>query len=142
MGENVSDQAPSQLRKCPICAELIQQEALVCRHCGARAVTTPTGAGWATPGSGGGGTNGLAIASLVLGIIWIYWVGSILAVIFGFVAKKQIERSGGTQGGSGMATAGIVLGFVGLATLILVIVFAVIAAISASTAGDISAFVG
>src|SRR5689334_4763481 len=27
-------------------------------------------------------TNGMAIASMVLGIIWIYWIGSILALVF------------------------------------------------------------
>ena len=34
--------------------------------------------------------NGLAIASMVLGIVWVYWIGSILAVIFGHVALSQI----------------------------------------------------
>jgi hypothetical protein len=68
-------------------------------------------------------TNGLAIASMVLGIVWVYWIGSILALIFGFVARKQIRARG--QKGEGMAIAGIVLGFVGVATLILVIILAV-----------------
>ena len=55
-------------------------------------------------------TNGLAVASLVLGIIWMFWIGSIRAVIFGYIGKGQIDRSGGTQGGRGLAVAGIVLG--------------------------------
>src|SRR3954469_23491994 len=38
-------------------------------------------------------TNGMAVASLVLGIVWLFWVGSILAVIFGYVGKSQIDRS-------------------------------------------------
>jgi len=59
----------------------------------------------------------MAIASMVLGIIWIYWIGSILALVFGYIAKKQISESRGTQGGGGMATAGIVLGWVGIGTL-------------------------
>ena len=58
------------------------------------------------------GTNGLAIASMVLGILWLYWVGSILALVFGYVARGQIKQSG--QGGDGMAIAGIVLGWVGI----------------------------
>jgi len=62
-------------------------------------------------------TNGMAIASMVLGIIWIYWIGSILALVFGYIAKKQISESRGTQTGGGMATAGIVLGWVGIGTL-------------------------
>ncbi len=64
-------------------------------------------------------TNGLAVASLVLGIIWVLGIGSILAVVFGFVARKQIRQSGGRQSGGGMAVAGIILGFVGVLGLIL-----------------------
>lgn len=76
-------------------------------------------------------TNGFAIASLVLGIIWIYWIGSILALIFGYVAKSQIDRSQGMQSGRGMAIAGIVLGWVGVGILILLIVLGIIGAASA-----------
>ncbi len=62
-------------------------------------------------------TNGLAIASLVLGLVgWVpCGVGSILAVVFGFVARTQIRNSQGRQGGDGLAMAGIVLGFVAIA---------------------------
>jgi hypothetical protein len=67
-------------------------------------------------------TNGLAIASMVLGIVWVYWIGSILAVIFGHVALSQIKKSGGALRGRGMAIAGLVLGYVGIATLAVVIV--------------------
>jgi hypothetical protein len=65
------------------------------------------------------GTNGLAIAALVLGILWLYWVGSILAVVFGHIALSQIHHS--RQGGRGMAIAGLVLGYVGLGILATVI---------------------
>jgi hypothetical protein len=67
-------------------------------------------------------TNGLAIASMVLGIVWVYWIGSILALIFGYIAKGQINESRGRQGGRGMAIAGIVLGWVGIGFLCLAIV--------------------
>ena len=66
--------------------------------------------------------NGLAIASMVLGIVWVYWIGSLLAVIFGHIALSQIKKSEGRQRGRGMAIAGVVLGYVGLAVLALVIV--------------------
>lgn len=59
-------------------------------------------------------TNGFAIASLVLGIVWIMGVGSILALVFGYIAKGQIAASDGAQGGHGLAIAGIVLGWVGV----------------------------
>ena len=70
----------------------------------------------------GPSANGLAIASMVLGIVWVFGIGSILAVIFGFIGRKQIRESGGRQNGGGMAIAGIVLGFIGVAGLILWIV--------------------
>jgi hypothetical protein len=62
-------------------------------------------------------TNGMAIASMVLGILWLYWIGSILALVFGYTAKKQIRERG--EAGGGMATAGIVLGWVGVGFLAL-----------------------
>ena len=74
-------------------------------------------------------TNGLAVASLVLGIVGlllfgIFMIPNILAVIFGFVAISQINRApAGTMGGKGMAIAGIVTGFVGIAFFILVVAF-------------------
>lgn len=75
------------------------------------------------PVATGRSTNGLAIASMVLGIIWVYWLGSVLALIFGFIALNQIGKR--NEGGRGMAIAGIVLGFIGLGVLILVIILAV-----------------
>jgi hypothetical protein len=60
-------------------------------------------------------TNGMAIAAMVLGILWVYWIGSVLALIFGYVARNEIRRTG--QGGDGMAIAGIVLGWVGVGFL-------------------------
>ncbi len=68
-------------------------------------------------------TNGLAIASMVLGILWLYWIGSILALVFGYVAKRQIRERGET--GGGMATAGIVLGWVGVGFLALAVVLGI-----------------
>jgi hypothetical protein len=65
-------------------------------------------------------TNGMAIASMVLGILWLYWIGSILALIFGYVARNEIRKNG--QGGDGMAIAGIVLGWVGVGILTAVLI--------------------
>ncbi len=76
--------------------------------------------------------NGLAIASMVLGILWVYWIGSILALVFGYIARKQIRQRG--ESGSGMAVAGIVLGWIGVGFLVVFIVFfAVVGATSNST---------
>jgi hypothetical protein len=81
-------------------------------------------------------TNGLSVASMVLGIVWVFGIGSILAVIFGFVARKQIKDSGGRQSGSGMALAGIILGLVGVASLILWIVLVIAVTTSISNCFD------
>ena len=96
-------------------------------------MTTPPSPNWpAEPGSNPGypgypmpgPTNGFAIASLVLGILWIWWVGSILALIFGYVAVKQIRQR--NESGTGLAVAGIVLGWVGVGLLVLFLIFLVI----------------
>jgi hypothetical protein len=70
-------------------------------------------------------TNGFAIASLVTGILWMWWLGSVLAVVFGHIALRQIAASGGRQGGRGIAVAGVVLGYLGLLTLSFVLLFTV-----------------
>jgi len=78
-------------------------------------------------------TNGFAIASMVLGILGvvltccctIFGVLGILAVIFGFIAKKDIRESFGEQKGDGMAVAGIILGFVTIGLIILSIVLSI-----------------
>jgi hypothetical protein len=65
----------------------------------------------------------MAIASLVLGILWLDWIGSVLALIFGYIALGQIKQL--QQGGRGLAIAGITLGWIGIALLALVIAIAV-----------------
>ncbi len=77
-------------------------------------------------------TNGMAIASLVLGIVWLAGLGSVLALIFGLKSRKQIDWSGGTQSGRGMATAGIVLGIVGIVGALAYWAIVIVAAIHAS----------
>jgi hypothetical protein len=65
-----------------------------------------------------GQTNGLAIASLVLGLCcWCFFVPGILAVIFGNVALGRIAMSEGREKGRGMAIWGIVLGWISIAVL-------------------------
>ena len=78
---------------------------------------------WAPPGAIGPAqrqrTNGFAVTALVLGLTTFctLFVTGILAVIFGNLALGRIARSQGAEKGRGMAIAGIVLGWVSIATL-------------------------
>ena len=67
-------------------------------------------------------TNGFAIASLILGIMWMGWLGSLAAIACGHVALREIARSGGAQSGRGLAIAGLVLGYIGAVVLAIIVV--------------------
>jgi hypothetical protein len=70
--------------------------------------------------------NGMAVASLVLGIAGIFLgILSVVAVALGYAARRQIDASAGTQGGRGMAVAGIVLGWIGVVLWIIWVVLLV-----------------
>jgi Domain of unknown function (DUF4190) len=69
------------------------------------------------PGPVAPSTNGLAIASLILsiaGFIGLGIVGSVLGVIFGHVAQGQIKRAVPPQEGQGLASAGTIMGYIGI----------------------------
>jgi hypothetical protein len=65
-------------------------------------------------------TNGLAIASLVLGILWLFWLGSLVGLVLGLVALKQIKNR--NQGGRGIAIAGVVLSVLWLLGFVVAII--------------------
>jgi len=69
-------------------------------------------------------SNGLAVASLVLGIMsWLLcpFIGGLLAVILGHTARGQIRRTRESRGG--MAMAGLVLGYIHLVAVALITIF-------------------
>jgi Domain of unknown function (DUF4190)/Domain of unknown function (DUF1707) len=67
-------------------------------------------------------TNGLAVASLCCGLAQIFSFGltAIPAIVFGHVARGQIRRTG--QRGSGLALAGLVLGWLGIALFAVLVI--------------------
>jgi hypothetical protein len=73
--------------------------------------------------------SSLAVVSLVFGIIQFFVcpiIGGIVAIVTGHVARGRAKRSQGAEGGAGMALAGVILGYAGIALTILVIVGAVV----------------
>lgn len=62
--------------------------------------------------------NQKAVWAMVLGIVGLLCCGLITgipALVLGRVAQKEIDASGGSQQGRGMATAGLVLGVIAVA---------------------------
>ena len=62
-------------------------------------------------------TPPVAIWSLILAVLsftcgWLFT--AIPAVICGHIARSKIRKSGGTVGGKGIATAGLILGYIAL----------------------------
>ncbi|GAA4792303.1 DUF4190 domain-containing protein [Streptomyces ziwulingensis] len=73
-------------------------------------------------------TNGLAVASLVCGIIGLFVFNVILgpvAIVLGAVGMRQAPA----KGGAGMAKAGVVLGILDL------VIFGVLLAVTAANGG-------
>lgn len=77
-------------------------------------------------------TSTLAIVSLISGIVsWflIPFVAAVAAIITGHMAKNEIKKSNGTISGNGLATAGLVLGYIqiGLGVCVCLVVAAMLA---------------
>jgi hypothetical protein len=75
--------------------------------------------------------SGLAVASLVLGLVGIVFcfgpLTGIPAVICGHKAQSQIKHSGGTMTGGGMALAGLITGYISIAMIVVIAMLAAIA---------------
>jgi hypothetical protein len=67
--------------------------------------------------------NTLAVISLVSGVLWVVWAGSLAAIVTGHIALHQIARSAGTQSGRTFAITGLALGYLGLAALLMVLLY-------------------
>jgi hypothetical protein len=71
-------------------------------------------------------TNTLAIVSLVAsiaGIVILWGIGSIAAVICGHISLNQIKKTG--EQGRGMALAGLIIGYAGIVLAIIGVIVAV-----------------
>jgi type IV pilus assembly protein PilA len=128
--------------KCQACGFVGWSDSGNCKNCGAALIQhSPTisqmssshGAGYYRgPQSQEGGKKGLAIFSLVLGILsfltfGLLGVGAITGIIVAIVAMGKIRREPWRYGGHGLAVAGLVLNITSLVTVVPVGIIAAIA---------------
>lgn len=71
-------------------------------------------------------TATLSLIASILGITLLPTIGSIIGLILGYSAKGEIDRSMGRIGGRGLATWGIILGWLGIAFAVIGICLAVL----------------
>ncbi len=78
------------------------------------------------------GTNGLAIAALVLGLAQplTFGITTIPAAVCGHMARRQIRRTG--ESGMGMATVGLTFGWIGIAFMAIVATAIIVAVATAA----------
>ena len=72
-------------------------------------------------------TSGKAIASLVLGLFFYLLPAAIAGIILGHLSLSEIRKSAGRLKGQGLATAGLVLGYLGIAGIPFILIIAAIA---------------
>lgn len=115
---------------CTLCGASDADNKQNCVRCGASLREPDPTAAPGTPTSRATGpvqTSGKAIASLICGLLFFVFPAAIVAVILGHLSLSDIRKSGGRLVGNGMATAGLVLGYMGLAAIPFILIIAAIA---------------
>jgi type IV pilus assembly protein PilA len=118
---------------CSQCGQTVPDGAAFCSNCGQTSGFQKAGFPELFSHAGAPGaiaaekTSGLAIASLVFGMLFLFFPLSIVAVVLGHVSLSQIKKSAGRLGGRGLAIAGLILGYLGIAVIPLILIIAAIA---------------
>jgi hypothetical protein len=84
-------------------------------------------------------SSGKAMAALILGICGLVvcpLVCSILAIVFAVQARAEIRASGGRLGGAQNAQVGLILGWVGVALVVVGVLLVLVVVFAASSGGD------
>jgi hypothetical protein len=75
----------------------------------------------------GAKTSGLAIGSLICGLLFFFFPAAIVAIILGHLSLSDIRKSAGRLAGRGIALTGLVLGYSGVLFIPVVLIIAAIA---------------
>lgn len=116
------------MANCAQCGNALAPTDRFCAVCGrAVAAFTPIASNQTVAYSPGTppATSGKAIASLICGIFFFMLPASIAAVVLGHLSLSEIKKSAGRMQGQGLAAAGLVLGYLGLAFIPLAIIAAI-----------------
>jgi type IV pilus assembly protein PilA len=115
---------------CPYCAENIPDDTKSCPKCGTQmgsplpdspAFRQPLPPDFEPP------TSGKAIGSLISGLFFFFLPASIVAIILGHLSLSEIRKSAGRLKGQSIATAGLILGYIGIAAIPFLLIIAAIA---------------
>jgi hypothetical protein len=119
---------------CALCGADNPNDGQFCGKCGAvlqgQRGMPPPGANFealATPYVGPTQTSGKAIASFIRGIFLFIFPSAIAAIILGHLSLADIRKERGRLTGHGLATTGLVLGYMGIAVIPVVLIVAAIA---------------
>ncbi len=115
------------MKQCPNCNNNLADYVPLCPYCGVALAASPVGTAQPT-WSGPQQSSGKATASLVCGILFFFWpFTAIAAVVLGHIALSEIKKSAGRLAGHGMAMAGLILGYAGVALVPFILIIAAIA---------------
>lgn len=112
---------------CAKCGTSMDTSDQFCRTCGTAVVAPHAQSAAPAQPVGPATTSTKAIISLIFGILFFLFPLPIVAVIFGHLALSEIRKSGGRLTGQGMATAGLILGYTGAASIPIILIVAAIA---------------
>jgi type IV pilus assembly protein PilA len=125
-----------QAQFCVKCGTLVQAAPAAGSGQPAPGVVTPSGwpappaniSSYAVPGQAYTGptqTSGKAIGSLICGILFLLFPFAIGAVVLGHLSLSDIRKAAGRLTGRGLATTGLVLGYLGLSFIPILIIAAI-----------------
>jgi len=117
---------------CKQCGNALTPGTSFCGVCGKEQDASPASISNSITGSGpppsrSVPTSGMAIASLIFGILFFLLPSAILAIILGHVSLSEIKKSAGRIKGEGLAIAGLILGYMGIVCIPLILIIAAIA---------------